>query len=184
MINKKTWLLIPTTIFPYIILCALESIFLLTGVSFFSDIMKTIFNNNALSLLLTLVIYCLFACILNVIHFIICLKNNNDALKIAKTAMIVKTIQIPAYLLIFCAGSLFVFSLFTIPFSIVLLIFNYITLVLTGLITISSIINSVKHSVFKTKEVILVTLLQFVFCADVVATIIYYNMLKKRYNKE
>ncbi len=183
MINKKTWLLIPTTIFPYIILFALDSTFSLTITPLFRYIIENVFGGNALLLLLTLVIICLIACVLSAIHFIICLKQGNNALKIAKTAMIIKLIQIPAYLFIFFASALFIFSLFSIPIAIVLLIFNYTILVLTSLITISSIINSVKQGIFEVKEVVFVALLQFVFCADVFATIIYYNMLKKRYNK-
>ena len=182
MINKKTWLLLPTALFPYVILFVLATVFYSSRISMFEYIMETVFNSNALNLLLVLLIYCLIATILSIACFGICIHKNTDALALAKTAMIIKIIQIPAYILIFILGILFLITLFTIPFTIALFIFDGFTLVLTSLITISSIINAVKQGVFQTKEVILIAILQYIFCADVISSIAYYFMLKKRYN--
>lgn len=42
----------------------------------------------------------------------------------------------------------------------------------------SYLINSLKNKTLKVKDIIWVVILQYVFCADVVATIIYYLKLK------
>lgn len=178
------WLTVPTVMLPYLALFALASIFFSTRLPFFEFIMDSVFGGNALNLLAAVLIYCILAASLSIIYFAAGLRKEWDALLLAKSAMIVKLIQVPAYVFIFALGVVFLITLFTIPFSVALFLIDCLTLVLTGLMTVSAVINAIRQGAFKSKEVIWIIILQLVFCADVVSTIVFYNLLKKRCKSE
>ena len=120
MNKKNVWTAIATILLPYLMLLALALIFLSTKLAFFEWIMQFVFWNNALLLILALLFCCIFVAILNVLCFIANIRQKEDALALAKTAMIVKLTQIPAYVLIFVLGVLLLLTIFTIPFTIAL----------------------------------------------------------------
>jgi hypothetical protein len=86
--------------------------------------MENIFQNNAWILLATFTLYCIIASTLSIICFILSIVKKWDALTLAKTSMIIKLIQVPAYIMIFIFGFIMLITIFTIPFSFVLFIFN------------------------------------------------------------
>ena len=184
MNKKRIWYIIPSVLIPYIALFEITTIFFSTKYSLARFIMEKVFQNNGLLVLAFLLIFCMVAVILNVVGFTLSICQKWDALSLAKTAMIVKFVQAPTYLIIFVLGVLLFITIFTIPFVFVLFIINCLTLVLTGLVTLASVINAVRGRTFTFKESVWVMILQFVFCADVVATIIFYIMLKKRCNMQ
>ncbi len=184
MNKKRIWLVISTILLPYFVLFMLATLFFSIEQPFFGYIMENIFRNNALSLLLALLIYCTVAIALSVVCFVISIRKSWDALSLAKTAMIIKLIQVPAYIAIFVLSVAFILTIFTFAFTFILILIDCLTLLLTGLLTVSSVINAVKNGTFRIKEVIWVIILQFVFCADVVASIIYYKKLRKRLETE
>ena len=184
MNKKRIWLVISTLILPYFVLFILATLFFSIEQPFFGYIMENIFRNNALNLLLALLIYCIVAISLSVVCFVVSIRKGWDALSLAKSALIIKLIQVPAYIAIFVLGLMFAITIFTFAFSIFFILIDCLTLALTGLLTVSSVINAVKNGTFRIKEVIWVIILQFVFCADVVASIIYYKKLRKRIKTE
>ena len=76
-------------------------------------------------------------------------------------------------MLIFVFGILLAITIFTIPFSIGLFLFDCLSLFLTGALMISAVINSIKQGIVKFKDILWIMILQFVFCADVVSAIIF-----------
>ena len=90
-----------------------------------------------------------------------------------------KLVQVPAYVLIFALGAVFVMTIFTIPFSIGLFVIDCLSVFMTGLFVISSVIATIRNNTFTLKEVIWVILLQFVFCADVISSVVFYIKLKR-----
>lgn len=98
----------------------------------------------------------------------------------AKSAMITKLIQVPAYTTILVLGVLLAITAFTIPFSIGLFLFDSLTLFLTGLLTAAAAINAVRQGFVTAMDCVLIMVLQFIFCIDVVASIILYLKLRKR----
>ena len=178
--NKKLFLLsIPTLLAPYIAIFALAVVFLSTKVKLFEAIMESIFQNDGLLLIAALIIYLLLTIALGIACFFISTFKFCDELSTAKTAMLIKLIQIPAYIVIFVLGVAMTIAIWTIPFTIALFWIDCLCLFLTSLPVISSIICAVRHGTMKFQEVIWVIILQFVFCADVVASIIYYKRLKE-----
>lgn len=183
MNKHRIWYILPTVLLPYLVLCSLALIFLSTNHPFFRSIMKTVFHSNALYLFAALLIFCILAAILTIVFFFMGLSKGWNPLSMAKTAMIVKLIQVPAYIMIFILGVLLAITVFTIPFSVGLFLVDCLTLFLTGLITSAAVINAVRQSNFSIKETIWVIILQMFFCADVIASIVFYSMLKKAENR-
>lgn len=172
--NKKLLLIfIPIAIVPYLSLFALATIFFSTTLPFFGWIMDSVFDSNALYLIAALLLYYILAVALSIVCFVVSIYAKWDALSLAKTAMIIKLVQIPAYLLIF------VFTIFTYPFSILLFILDCLSLFMTGLLVIASATSAIRKNIFSFIEIIWVILLQFVFCADVISSVVFYNKLKR-----
>ena len=183
--NKKLFLYsVPIVLVPYLALFALAAIFFFATVPFFRWLMETIFDNNALYLIAALFLYCLLAVVLSVVFFFVSIRKNWDALSLAKFAMIVKLIQAPAYLCIFVLGCLFLVTIFTIPFTIGLFLIDCLSVFITGLFVISSVIIAIRQNIFTFKEVFWVILLQFIFCADVIASVVFYIKLKRLMNEK
>lgn len=178
MNKKRIWWLVPTIALPYLLLLSLCIILFSTDQSIFKFIMENIFQNNVWILLATFTVYCIIASTLSIICFILSIVNKWDSLTLAKTSMIIKLIQVPAYIMIFIFGLIMLITIFTIPFSLILFIFDCWILFLTSLITLSGVLNSIHENKFKFSEIIWVIILQFIFCTDVVSSIIFYKKLK------
>jgi len=178
--SKKLWLIsVPIVLVPYFTLFTLATVFFSAKIPFFNYIMESVFDGNAVYLLAALLLYCVLAGGLSIICFFVSIHKKWDALSLAKTAMIMKLAQIPAYVLIFVLGVVFVITIFTIPFSIGLFVMDCLSVCMTGLFVISSAIATVRSNTFTRKGIIWVIILQFVFCADVVSSVIFYIKLKQ-----
>lgn len=73
---------------------------------------------------------------------------------------------------------LLVFTIFTIPFSIGFFLLDCLAVLLTGLLTTGAVINSIRQGLLTWKDTFWIIPLQFMFCADVAATIILYKKLE------
>ena len=177
MDKRLAVLAIPIALVPYLALFALATILLSTEVPFFRTIMESLFQNNAITILIALFVYCMVVALIGICFFVNTNKNW-DALAVAKTAMIIKLAQVPAYILIFFLSVMFVITIFTIPFSVGLFVIDCLTLFMTGLLVISSVVISVQNNTLTFKEVFWIVLFQFVFCADVFASVFLYRKLK------
>lgn len=178
--NKRLLLVsAPILLVPYLALFTLATVFFSTKLPFFNYIMESVFDNNALYLIAVLLLYCILTGVLSVVCFFVSLHKRWDAVSLAKTAMIMKLVQIPAYVLLFALGVVFLITIFTFPFSIGLFVIDCLSVFMTGLFVISSVIATIRNNTFTCKEVIWVILLQFVFCADVISSVVFYMKLKR-----
>ena len=112
-------------------------------------------------------------------HFILSVRKRMNPVSLAKCAMVIKWIQVPAYLAIFALGLILAISLFTIPIAIIFVLVDCLTLLLTGLVTISAAVIAVRQDILQTKDVLWIILLQFVFCADVLTATVLFTKLRK-----
>ena len=178
--NKKLFLIsIPIVLIPYLALFALATVFFSTDLPFFNYIMESVFDSNALYLIAALFLYCILTGMLSIVCFFVSIYKKWNAISLAKAAMIMKLVQVPAYVLIFALGAVFVITIFTLPFSIGLFVIDCLSVFMTGLFVVSSVITTIKSNTFTLKEVIWVILLQFIFCADVISSIVFYIKLKR-----
>ena len=177
--RKNSYLLLPVTILPYFALFCLAFLYGSTTIPPFQIVMERLFQNNIFYLFGAIVLFFLLAAGLSIFHFIRSLRRAQDALALAKTAVIIKLIQIPAYILIFLLGILLLITPFTAIFSGLLFLIDCLTLCLTGLITVAAAINAGKQGLLPTEQSLLLLLLQPVFCADVIAALLLYRKLRR-----
>ena len=183
MTKKNFWMVIPTLLLPYLALFTLATVFLSTKVAFFKYIMDSVFDSNVLFLIAAFILCCIVATVLDIICVSFSISKKWSALSFAKVVMIIKLIQIPAYILIFILGVLLAITIFTIPFSIALFLSDCLSLALTGALAVSAMINSIRQGAFQLRDVFAMIIMQFVFCADVVVFIIFYIRLKNKTDK-
>ena len=172
------WYILPTALLPYIALGVLAIIFFSAKSPVLDAVMESVFRGNMWYLVAVLLLFCLLAAALSAVYFVRSIRKEYDALQLAKCAMVVKLLQVPAYIAIFVLGVLLVLAIFTIPFALGLFLIDCLTLLLTGLMTVAAAINAVRQGHCKTKETVWVIILQFIFCADVVAAAVFYRKLK------
>ncbi len=178
--NKRIWLLMPMALLPYLVLCSLALVFFSAKNPVCAWIMESLFRGNGLYFVAAVLLYCVFAGMLSLLCVAKSIRQMWDPVFLAKTAVIIKWCQVPAYLLIFVLGVMFAITIFTFPMALILVLLDCVTVFLTGMLTCAAAYIAVRKGVFQTKEVIWVTLLQFVFCADVVAATYFYCKLKQK----
>ncbi len=163
--------------FIFIILFPYYIVFLI--VSLFNQcLMKYVFQNNFYIGLLS---FCVFGVIAFVNVIILCVNNfagKFNAIEAAQINMIIKMIQIPAYLFIFVIGFMCLLTIFTVGISFVLLILDGISIILSGLIGVFVVRRCYADGILTRTEMLLHSILQFVFCFDVVSAIIVYRKIK------
>ncbi len=168
----KKILLIPTVLFPYLILFCMYCIF--SGF-----LMEELFQSFAPVMLIYVLIWLIVALLCNVIYIVISTVRKEDTVKLLKTNMIVKIAQIPAYIAIFVLGVLCFMTIFTIGFTIFFMLFDLVSVFLSGMLGFSAIIFSKEK---RTPLFIVLGLLQFVMCVDVPLSIVIF-VLSKNLNK-
>jgi hypothetical protein len=178
---KRHLLLALTVFFPYSILFAIVCIF--NG--YFAE---SLFQNYGVYVFRTLFILYLAALICSVVSFIIGIVRKWSGEELLRTNMIIKLIHIPAYVLVFIIGLVNLIRLFTyllyenycFALTIILMVLNCMTIILTGLIGLCGVIRSYKENKFSRKEVFIHGFLQFVFCVDVISSIIAYKKARSQ----
>jgi MFS family permease len=154
-------------LFPYLIVFILISIF---GGYFTDDFL--------LFLLITLIILYVVAIVCAIAEFIKGITKKNQSTEILRINMMIKLLHIPAYLLIFVFGLLCTITIFTIGVTIVLMILDGMTILLSGLVGLGGIIGSLRENKISTKKAVIHGILQFIYCADVISSIVMYRTVK------
>jgi len=160
-------------LFPYLIIFAVICIF--TGF-----LMETIFQNNGLLLLFLLIFIYIIALICAIIVFIKIIIKKQNAQEILHINMVIKLIHIPAYIILFLMGMASLITIFTMGFGIAFFILDCLTIFLTGLIGLGGLIRSLIEKKISFKSVLFYGISQFIFCIDVISSIIIYRKVKKK----
>lgn len=123
--------------------------------------------------------------ILGIISSIVCFVKGDHPLAMAKTAMTVKLCLLPAYIILFgCGFVFFCGGIFTLAFLLATILADYCVLLITGLFNTLAILRAVQDGKTSLKGNVRYILLQLIYCADVVASILFYRKLKKLYAEE
>jgi len=122
--------------------------------------------------------------ILGIISSIVCFVKGDDPLAMAKTAMTVKLCLLPAYIVLFGLGFLFFCGgVFTMAFLVATILADYCVLLITGFFNTLAILRAVHSGKVPLKGNVRYILLQVIYCADVVASILFYRKLKDLYKE-
>lgn len=170
---KRIWLILPGVFSPYILLLALWLIFSS------SPLMDSVFGGNAFHLIGAFLAYLIVAFGLTVLALILALVQKWDSTSMAKTVMIIKLIQIPAYIVIFVLGVICFVTIFTLAFSFFFILFDLAVIAMSGMLQTAAVIAAKRKGQLSGFQVPLFILLSYIYCADVVAAVMLYVMLKK-----
>ena len=173
MNSKRIWLMIPGILFPYIVIAHLVLLFCSP------DRMYEVFGPFAILYFFIPAAYLLVAFPLCVVSFICSIKNKWDSVSLAKTAMIIKLIHIPAYIAIFALSIGFVLSIWLIGAVFLMVFCDYVTLIMSSSLSIASVVNAKKENKLTFGNSVWLTVSQLIFCVDVVMAIVIYNRLRK-----
>lgn len=158
----KKLLLLPTALFPYTVCLLIASMF-----------------GGGESAVRTLGIACLVCLGLAFVCNIgfMAVSREQDARSLVKTALILKAIHIPSYVLIFLLGlGLGISIIMTFPLVLFLVLTDAVTLFLSGMISVYALVRNAGNQ----KVLSVVGLIcQFFFCADVISLFVL-NMNAKR----
>ena len=170
-------------LFPYSIVLLIYSLFHTT-------LMKYLFHNN---IYIGIFYICIFWLISFINAILFCIKNviyEKNALELAKINMTIKLIQIPAYLFLFIIGIACMFTIFTFAISFILLALDCASIFLSGLIGVSAVKQNYTDSILSIKQAIFYSILQFIFCIDVICCVVLFkksktaNTLKNTFEKQ
>lgn len=170
-------------LFPYSIVLLIYSLF-------HTALMKYLFHNN---IYIGIFYICIFWLISFINAILFCIKNviyEKNALELAKINMTIKLIQIPAYLFLFIIGIACMFTIFTFAISFILLALDCASIFLSGLIGVSAVKQNYTDSILSIKQAIFYSILQFIFCIDVICSVVLFkksktaNTLKNTFEKQ
>ena len=106
--------------------------------------------------------------------------EREELISLAKTQMIVRIVQAPAYIVIFIAGSIGVITIFTIGISVALAVFDVLSIVVTGLSSVGVYALLGKSGMISQKERLMFSVAGFIYCFDVIAAIICHRQINER----
>lgn len=167
----KYLLSIPLILFPYLLLFSLYC--LLTGF-----LMAEVFANNGYILLLLLIAFALIAFVCSLVMIVLALVKKEDSLALARLNMVVKLCHVPAYIAIFILSVIFLLTVLGIGFVFVFAIADAFSIVMSGIYGAIAAWAGHRQNTLKT-ECVALGILQFVYCADVVACIVMYVKVRK-----
>lgn len=167
-----------TAIVPYILILATIAVFT-NSFSYISD------NNSVTQYLFDSTLIFVFASyfisvVISCITFIVSIIKKWDAKKLLFANMIVKVIQIPAYIAIFAMGVCSLITIFTFPVAIIFWMLDCVSVFSSGLIGMSGAIRGKCEKKFKTGFTVVSSVLSYIFCVDVVMAVIMYIKAKKK----
>ena len=177
MNNRRIWFMLPSALIPYLVLAAMATVFFSTRNPVCEWIVETVFAGNIWFLLGAFFLFVLLAALLSAVCFALSIRGEWDPCSLAKTALIIKCFQIPAYLVLFVLGVLLLVGVFTFAVSGLLLLLNFAAVVMSSLLSLAAVTLAARKRVFTKQEAVLFSLLQFVFVADVVCTVLVYLRL-------
>ena len=157
----KKLLLIPAMLFPYYFVLGF----------FFSEGYA---NGDSATFALVLFWVLPFACN---ITFIV-LSRKDDPYKLIQSALIVKLVHIPSYVIIFVMGLLSSLMIFmTLPLILLFIVFDYMILITSSFISVFALSKNIK----KNKIIsVLALICQFFFCADVISLFVLWLISKNQ----
>ncbi|MGI5959688.1 MAG: hypothetical protein ACOX60_09775 [Massiliimalia sp.] len=165
----KKALLIPAMIFPYLVVLFFICYFIFGNLSDqFSQIFLKQMEWVGVGILLMLA----GAVLCNIIFMVS--SRTADSAEILKAALLLKCIHIPTYLVLFLFGLILGMMFFiTMPLILFLVFLDYITLVLSSMVSVYALARSLRDKTLGTGLFLLGLICQFLFCLDVISLLIF-----------
>ena len=104
----------------------------------------------------------------------------DEAIALMRTQVIMRILQIPVYIAVFILGSLFMITIFTIGFTLVYILVDLLSIIITGLFAIPVYKQLQKNNLITAKESRRYRIFSFIYCLDVIVALICYLKVKTR----
>lgn len=174
---KKYAPLLLITVVPYVLPVFLAMMFFSDTV--FATIMEEVFH-NIIFIPLGLIVLFYLLCLIGVAIFAaVALARRFESKGIVRIGLLIKCLQIPAYIAAFVLAVLCLFTIFTVAFSVLLWVIDCLSIFLTGMIVTVGMIRAQEEGLVTKREAVAGSLLSFVFCIDLVAAIVIDRKVKK-----
>ena len=174
--TKYYLLSLPVMAFPYLMIAGL-------GCMYSNTIMECVFFSNGFLLLGALAL-CAVVCALFAIGVGTGLAaGGQSGACAAKLCMIVKLVQIPAYVAIFVLGVMFSITIFGVAFVVLFVLIDCAAIAMSGFMSACTLFKCCRQKLLPLGSAVAFGIGQFVFCADVVLAVIIYVNLKKETGK-
>ena len=121
--------------------------------------------------------------IIFIVFLILSFRNNNNmtpeySLRLMKTQLIMRLVQIPGYIMIFVASVAFLLTIFTAAFTVVFILVDIISITITGLLSVSVYYCLYRKGLLNSGCLVLFSVLSFIYCLDVIVSIVGYVIAK------
>ena len=108
-------------------------------------------------------------------------RGKYTARELTKMTMIFKLVQIPAFLFHFLIGAMgLLMSVWGIGFIMLAILMDVLSIFLTGMVGIGAAIACAKQKALSKGGAVIYAILNFIFCVDVVSSIIYFIVIRQR----
>lgn len=187
--NPKSymWTNIIIMIYPYVYMIALYIAGKATKLSYSleMDLSKTISNITLVVYLFLFIIYHALVLGTLIADFISAIKGYLDPKSMAISSLVVKAVQIPAYVFHFGLGILGVITNIITGFAPLFfaLFIDFVTIAITGAFTTANSIGLCKRNIITKPIAVLASLLSFIYCVDVADVIVLYVLSRKKIKK-
>ena len=163
-------LLIPTAVLPYIVCLCLG----------YGVISQNFSDNTILILGIVALVTLVLSFVCNII-FILTTKSKSS-MELLRTTLLIKAIHIPTYIVIFIFGAMLgVMFFMTFPIILLLVLIDYLTLWMSGMISIYAHIRVIKEKrISSTAPVVISMICQLFFCLDIISLIVIYVKGKEK----
>lgn len=168
---KKYMQLILVILFPYIVILSLITIFY---DDYLPKFIQTELETNGMLLIKTLFAIYVLALISAIVVVVTCFRKKEEAYKLLCASMVIKLIHIPAYLVIFLFSCLTFMAVVTLPFISIFIALDAMSIFLSGLIGLCGAIRAADEKKISRTAAIIIGILQFMFCVDVIVSIVAY----------
>ena len=165
--------MIPVIIYPYIYVLILALFFL------FVDVLPE--DTTDISLLIIAVIYNLYSFVIVIVNAVQTARGKLTAGQAARMNLIIKGIQIPAYIMHFILGFIgLAMSVWGIGFLLWAVLIDLLTILLTSISSIGCSIRMRKERLVSLPGAIFMGIGCFIYCADVAIAIVYVVKARKK----
>jgi hypothetical protein len=172
---KKYLKMLPVIIYPYVYLIAMALYF------WGWDFSAVIRDYGLDAVLIMAIVYNLYSLIAVIVNIVSACKGKRSAKELAKMNLIIKTVQIPAYIFHFILGLVgIVASIWGIGFIMWAVFIDTITIFLTGLNAVSVSVRCCKENILSKQSSVIFAVLSFVYCIDVLIAVVFFAMARKR----
>lgn len=131
------------------------------------------------AIVLCLILFFFVGIAISLITAILALTKKWDSESLIFANMLVKLIQIPAYVLIFALGIVSMLTIFTFAFVIVYFLFDCMSVFMTGMIGMAGAVRANKEGKLTKASIVWFSIFSYIFCVDVIIAVIMFKKSKK-----